>query len=236
MDSPLISYFSLLYDNEEEQKYIFGLFEQFEASKDSGSYHLALFAYHLLFICYFYQTLHKLKIWMPEKHHTAMVSFDKGRREKFRTATNPTDYAHNSNHERSFFEFLNVFCDCGQVVAECKDLVDYRNNRLGHVNYLLVSEKAFEEQIEKYDQIALEVHKLTHEELARIFDEYFRSIDPQMQQTKDDVEINLIAPNRLSDKDLESLSAECLVAPDLKKKQVLKILQEDFNIYVEIVK
>ena len=233
MDSPLSSYFSLQYDNEEEQKYISGLFEQFEVAKISESYHLALFAYHLLFICYFYQTLHKLKIWMPEQHRVSMVSFDRERREKFRRATNPTDYAHNSNHERSFFEFLNVFCDCGEVVAECKDLVDYRNNRLGHVNYLLVSKESFEEQIKKYDLLAYKIHKLTHENLAIIFDNYFKSLDPQIQQTKDDLEINLVSPNKLSDKDLECLAAECIVNTNPEKAQLSKILQEDFNVYVE---
>lgn len=235
MNTPLPSYFSLQYENEEEEKYISGLINQFETARDTGSYHLALFAYHLLFICYFYQTLHKLKIWMPEKHHIAMVSFNKERREKFREATNPTDYAHNENSESSFFEFLNIFCDCGEIVANCKNLVKYRNIRLGHVNYLLVSEESFEKQIEDYDRVAFEIHQLTHDELARIFDEYFKSIDPEMEQTRDDIEINLIAPNRLSDKDLESLAAECLTATDSKKKKVFKILQDNFNIYIEPV-
>lgn len=236
MYSPLPSYLSLRYDSEDEQKYIAGLIDQFEMAKTTGSYHLALFAYHLLFICYFYQTLHKLKIWMPDTHHIAMVSFDGERRKKFREALNPTDYAHNENKERSFFEFLNIFCDCSDVVTKCKKLVDYRNIRLGHVNYLLVSEEAFGKQVEEYDQVALEIHQLTHSELAKIFDEYFDSIDPTLEQTKDDIEINLIGPNRLSDKDLESLASECLITTDFKKKQVSRILQDGFGIYVELVK
>lgn len=43
-----------------------------------------------------------------------------------------------------------------------------------------------------------------------------------MLQTKDDIEINLIVPNRLSDKDLESFASECLRAPDAKKNEQLK--------------
>lgn len=235
MNSPLPSYLSLRNDGENERSYIAGLIEQFENARSMESYHLALFAYHLLFICYFYQTLHKLKIWIPDKHHTAMVSFDKDRRKKFREATNPTDYAHNENRESSLFEFLNIFCDCEEVVAKCKELVKYRNTRLGHVNYLLVSEDAFEDKVKEYDQTASEVHQLTHGELTRIFDEYFKSIDPVLEQTRDDIEIDLIGPNRLSDEDLESLASECLITPNPKKNHVLKILQDDFGIDIKLV-
>ncbi|MCX6732895.1 MAG: hypothetical protein NTV98_05135 [Candidatus Roizmanbacteria bacterium] len=236
MNSPLTSYLSLQYENEEEQKYIAGLIDQFELAKMADSYHLAIFAYHLLFICYFYQTLHKIKIWMPDKHHIAMVSLDKERRIKFREAKNPTDYAHNENKESSLFEFLNIFCDCHEIVAKCKNLVKYRNIRLGHVNYLLVSEESFEKQIEEYEQVALEIHNLTHSELAKIFDEYFKSIDPEIEQTKDNIEIDLIAPNRFSNQDLQRLASECLISTDFKKDLVSKILQDDFGIYVELAK
>lgn len=106
-----------------------------------------------------------------------MVNFEMDRRSKFRGAVNPTDYAHNGNKESSLFELLNLFCDCENIVARCKALVKFRNTRLGHVNYLLVSEEAFEKQIDEYELLALEIHKLTHNELARIFDMYFASID-----------------------------------------------------------
>ena len=51
MDYPLASYISLR-KSEEEQNYIRGLFDQFESATVMGAYHLALFAYHLLFICF----------------------------------------------------------------------------------------------------------------------------------------------------------------------------------------
>lgn len=235
MESLLNSYLSLRYNSDDEQRYIFGLIDQFETAKLSGSYHLALFAYHLLFICYFYQTLHKLKIWKPSQHHMAMVSFDKERREKFRNATNPADYAHNGNSESSFFEFLNVFCDCPELVKECKELVKYRNVRLGHVNYLLVSEEAFEKQIETYDLVVERIHKITHSELSRIFLEFLDGLDGRVKLIGDNIETDLIIPNKFSEKDLECLAVECLIKPDNKKKQISMILKEDFNISVDLI-
>jgi len=228
----IFDHLSLQNDSESEEKYILGLSEQFEGAQNAGSYHLALFAYHLLFICYFYQILHKLKIWMPEKYSVAMVSFDKERREKFRSALNPTDYVHNLNKESSFFEFLNVFCDCNEVVAHCKSLVKYRNGRLGHVNYLLVSEDAFDEQIDKYNAVVSEIHQLTYDELKKKFKEYLRDVDKTIAQTRDDLELNLVNPNKLSIKDLEVLILECTPKTNPKKRQVSKILQDDFNIAV----
>jgi len=235
MISPLPSYLSLRYESEVEREYIAGLIYQFEAARDMGSYHLALFAYHLLFICFFYQTFYKLKIWMPEKHHLALVSFSPDRRKKFREATNPTDYAHNENKESSFFEFLNIFCDCENVVGKCKALVKYRNTRLGHVNYLLVSEESFLEKIEEYDGVVMEMQKLTHAELDRIFSEYITEIDPTLEITKDDIETGLIIPNKLSDQDLKKLVVECLIKPTVQKEKISKIIQDDFGIFVEII-
>lgn len=233
MLSPLLSYLSLQYESEVEKEYVAGLLDQFEMAKNVGSYHLALFAYHLLFICYFYQIFYKLKIWMPKKHHLALVSFNSERRVKFREATSPTDYAHNENKESSFFEFLNVFCDCEDIVSKCKALVKYRNTRLGHVNYLLVDEEAFQKKIEDYDKIAGEIQAITHSELDRIFSEYIARLDPSLKITKDDIETDLVIPNKLSDKDLECLAAECFIRPTAKKRKIAKVLQDDFGVYME---
>jgi hypothetical protein len=235
MISPLPSYLSLRYESEAEREYIAGLIHQFEMARDIESYHLALFAYHLLFICLFYQIFYKLKIWMPEKHHLALVSFSSDRRKKFREAMSPTDYAHNENKESSFFEFLNIFCDCENVVGKCKALVKYRNNRLGHVNYLLVSEESFWEKVAEYDGVAMEMQKLTHIELDKTFSEYITKIDPTLEITKDDIETDLIIPNKLSDQDLEKLAIECLIKPTAQKEKISKIIQDDFKIFIEII-
>lgn len=234
MNPSLPSYLSLRYESEVERDYIAGLIYQFEMSRDMGAYHLALFAYHLLFICFFYQTFYKLKIWMPEKHHLALVSFGPDRRKKFRDAMSPTDYAHNENKESSFFEFLNIFCDCENVVGRCKSLVKFRNTRLGHVNYLLVSEESFWKKITEYDEVAKEVQKLTHMELDKIFSEYITKIDPTLEITKDDIETDLIIPNKLSDQDLEKLAVECLIKTTAQKEKISKIIQDDFGVFVEI--
>lgn len=234
MNSQIFSYLSINFDSEEERNYILGLKDQFEIAQDLRSYHLALFAYHLLFICYLYQILYKAKIWMPDKYHTAMISLDKEKREQFRNAINPTNLAHKKNQERSFFEFLNIFCDCSNLVSKCKNLVDYRNTRMGHVNYMLVSEDEFIKKIDEYNEVASEIQKLTHSELSKIFDEYFNNVDKRIKPTKDDIEINLILSNKFSNKDLEYLSVECQIKSNKFKNRIKEILEEDFGVITEI--
>jgi hypothetical protein len=231
MEEVFFSYLSL-YEDGEEQKYIMGLIDQFQKSTESELYHLALFAYHLLFLCYFYQILYKIKIWMPNEYHAAMVSFNEEKRKKFREALSPVDFVHETNKERSIFEFLNILCDCNDTVSSCKKLVDYRNKRLGHVNYLLVSEDAFNYQIEKYNKAVSDVNLLTNKVLLRIFNEYLKEIDKTIEQTKNELEIQLVSPNKLSEEDVKFLILKNQKVRGKEKKEIIKILKEDFNVNV----
>lgn len=232
MESLLFSYLSLQHESKEEQKYILGLISQFESAKNSNSYHLALFAYHLIFMVFVYQTIYKAKLWKLEQFTLAFITSPTDKRKQYVEASSV--YAFSEIPERTIFNLLNLFGECELVVSKCKkQIVDYRNDNLGHANLYIVSEEEFENKVEEYDQIASEIHQLTHIELAKIFDEYFQSADPTLELTRDDIEIDLIIPHRLSDKDLESLASECLAAADPKKEYVSKILRNDFGIYLE---
>jgi hypothetical protein len=235
MDPLLPSYLSLRYESEEEHKYIVGLTGQFRGAQENGSYHLALFAYHLIFMIFIYQTIYKAKLWKPELFSAAFTTKPAEERKRYLEAT--SIYAFVEMNERSVFELLNLFSECEATVSKCKkQIADYRNNNLGHANLYIVSEVEFEKKIEEYDQIASAIHQLTHNGLASIFEEYFNTVDTESSQTKDDIEINLIVPNRLSDKDLESLASECLISPNFIKEQATKILRDDFGVYIELDK
>jgi len=233
MGYPLNAYFSL-HGSETEQNYIRGLFDQFESAKTMGAYHLALFAYHLLFMCFLYETLYKIKLWFPVEHNMAFVSFSAQQRKKFRDAKNSTDYVGEHNRERSLFEFLNIFCDCETLVSKCKSLVDFRNNNLGHANYALVDEFGFEKKIAEYDQTAEKIHGITQKRLAAVFDEYATKIETTGEEiTKDTLELDLIIPNSLSDADLGDLAAECgLKGGREPYRRIGTVLRDDFGVEV----
>ena len=173
---------------------------------------------------------------MPDRFNDALVQSPSEKRKKYQESSSVWDLS--EFRESSIFELLNLLQSCEEEVVRCKNIIKYRNRGFGHATGVLVSEEEFGKKIEEYDQMASEIHLLTHNELAKIFDEYFKSLDPTLEQTKDDLEIYLIGPNRLSDKDLESLAAECLIGrtvPLEKRKQIFGILQDNFNMHIELL-
>lgn len=233
MISPLPSYLSLRYESEVEKEYITGLVDQFEMARSVESFHLALFAYHLLFMSYAYQVIHKIKKWMPDRFYDALTQSPANKRKEYFEAGSPWVFA--EIPESSIFEFLNLLRLCHDEVGKCKSAVKQRNNGFGHATGVLVSEEEFERRIAEYDKIAGEIHKLTQKELSKIFGEYLANIESEEELTKDDLELNLILPHRLSDQDLENMAAECLIKTTPQKEKMSKILQDDFGIFVEIV-
>ncbi len=232
MEFSLFELLSIRYEGEEDQKYIRGLLNQFEQASNSDSYHLALFAYHLIFMIFIYQTIYKAKIWKPQQFATALITLSADERRRY--LQTKSVYAFVEIKERSIFELLNLFEACEPVVSRCKkNIIDYRNRNLGHANMYIVSENEFENKIDEYNQIALEIHKLTHENILDAFEDYFKLIDYTLEQTADDFEINLIVPNRMSLIDLGILAENCLASDLLKKKEILKILQDDFSICIQ---
>jgi len=231
MNSPIFTYLSLRYESEEEQNYISGLVNQFEKAKLSESYHLALFAYHLLFMTFVYQTMFKIKKWMPNRFSDALIQSPADKRKKHWESLSTWSFS--EFPESSVFELLNLLKACEDKVARCKRIIRYRNSGFGHATGVLISEEEFEKKIEEYDTVALEIHDLTHNELENIFNEFLNALDPELEQTKDDIENYLIVPNRLGGKDLESIASNCLIATDKQKEKVSKILRDDFGVYLE---
>ena len=203
-------------------------------AKTTESYHLALFAYHLLFMTFVYQTVLKMKKWMPRKFKSALVTFSANERREYLEADSP--WAYSKIKERTIFNLLYLLDDCDDLISRCKkEIVDFRNENLGHANPFIVSKDGFEKKIMEYEQIVLEIHQLTYYKLSKLLKKYLATIDQSLVQTKDDIEINLIGPNRLSDKDLEKFAAECLISIDSQKEQISRILKDDFNIFVNLI-
>ena len=60
-------------------------------------------------------------------------------------------------------------------------------------------------------------------------------LDNELEITKDDLETSLIIPNRMSDKDLECLSAECLINPSDAKSKTRKIIEEEYGVLANLI-
>jgi len=224
MDDFLLNYLSIRNENEEEQKYLNGLAEQFEYATMSGSFHLAIFAYHLIFMTYVYQTIFKIKIWLPDKFRLAIITFPADERREF--LESKSFWVYSKIKERTVFGLLNIVNDCDELIAECKkEIVDYRNNNLGHANPVIVGEEEFNKRILVYNDLAKKIHELTNFQLAGILSEFINNLDPEYELTKDDIEVGLIIPNRLSYSDLNRLFLEC----QLRDEPIVEKIKKTFN-------
>lgn len=234
MDPLLVPYLSLRYESEEEQKYLQGLVRQYISAIESESYHMALFAYHLLFMSLVYQTIYKIKTWLPDQLKLALITFPTKEREEYLRSTSP--WAYSKIKERTIFGLLHLLGECESLVADCKkSVVDYRNESLGHANPIIVGEEEFYKKVSEYDVLADQIQKLTHEQLSRIFSEFTSTFDPTDELTGNDIEIGLIVPNRCSDKDLECFAADCHIGGLPIHTKFSSILRDEFGIEVTLV-
>ncbi len=232
MDPILVSYLSLRYESEEERKYLQGLASQYLLASESESYHMALFAYHLLFMSFVYQTIHKIKTWLPENFRLALITFPTRDRNEYLNTSSPWVYS--GMNERTVFGLLHVLVDCDNLVAACKATVDYRNG-LGHANPILVGKEEFYTKVGEYDALAGQIQVLTHDQLVRVFAEFTSSCDSVDSLTADDIELGLIVPNRLSVKDLECFAADCSLGELPIHTKINSILRDDFGVDVALI-
>jgi hypothetical protein len=234
MDPLLVSYLSVRYESAEEQKYLQGLVSQYLSAIETESYHMALFAYHLLFMSFIYQTIHKIKIWLPDQFRLALITFPAKERDEYLSSTSP--WAYSKIRERTIFGLLHLLEDCGDLIADCKEnIVDYRNDHLGHANPIIVDEEEFYKKVAEYDTLSEKIQKLTHAQLNRIFSEFVMILDPADELTQNDIELNLVVPNRCSDKDLECFSADCHVGRQPVHQKVIEVLRDSFGVEVTLV-
>lgn len=229
MDPSIASYLSLRYESGEEQKYLEGLKDQYISAIDSESYHMALFAYHLLFMSFVYQITHKIKLWLPDQFKLALITFPTKEREEYLSSSSP--WAYSKIRERTIFGLLNLLEDCEDLVTDCKKgIVDYRNEKLGHANPIIVDKEEFYKKVAEYDSLVDRIQKLTHVQLIGILSDFTSTFDPADELTKDDIELGLILPSRCSDKDLECFSVDCRIVGQPIHKKIIDILRDDFGI------
>lgn len=227
------AYLSIKNESEEEQRYLTGLYSQYITATESGSYHLALFAYHLLFMSYVYQTIYKIKEWCPEKFKLALITSSKQERDQYLEAK--SCWIFSKIRERTIFSLIHILADNDELVEKCKKkIIDYRNEKLGHANPIMVGDIEFNQKIEEYNQIANEIQQTTHEKLSVISQEFTELFEDTDEITKDDLELNLIITNRLSEKDLECLTTECTIKNTAIHNKIKDVLTKDYGIEVTV--
>ncbi|TAK11912.1 MAG: hypothetical protein EPO32_10375 [Anaerolineae bacterium] len=212
-----------------ENAYTSQLIEDLYFLIQNEHYHQALNVYHLLFMTVVYQTVLKARDWRTQKFEDATILIndrDLSRKEML-AATSAFDFS--KIPESRFMEFLRLFDADDTLIGDCKKLVKDRNDR-SHANGNYFSDsQLFEDKIIEYDRIMERIQNLYRDYLTEIFNEYLHDLEGDEAVTRNDLELYLMTPHKLSIFDLECMYDLCDSA--LKSHTEIKgILQLDYGI------
>lgn len=238
----LPGYLSLKYNSQIEQDYVIELQEDFLSQVQSNSYRSALITYHLLFMCYINQVLYKIKLWKIEDFKTSLIHLGGDLVQKLEIANSPTAFSHKDLKERSSINFLSLYDNSVEVIRKAKNIVDFRNQNLGHATYTKIDEDQFYSKISEYNEVVALIANLYEKTLLKEFDSFVVNKSVEIKEyvdngedsednlieniSMDEVELEFTAPNYLSYQDVFSL---CTLMPDEainsleNKKYYLKI-------------
>lgn len=122
----IFSYLPLRYRNDEEAEYVQYLWKAFENNYQNGQYQFAFMSYHMLFMCFVYFTIWKIKSIHPEDYDKIALGFD----ECIEKSRSPFGY---SGESESKILLIFKFWGMNERVGEYKKLVKERNS-IAHSN------------------------------------------------------------------------------------------------------
>lgn len=122
----IFSYLPIRYRTDEEVEYVQYLWRAFENNYKNELYQFAFMSYHMLFMCFVYFTIWKIKSIHPEDFDKISLGFH----ECLTKASSPLSYAEeNESKILQIFKFWGI----NERIGEFRNLVKDRNN-IAHAN------------------------------------------------------------------------------------------------------
>ena len=204
-----------------ENAYTTQLLEDFYFLVEHEHYHQALNVYHLLFMTVVYQTVLKAREWRKQKFEdaTILVSHRDLKRAHMLETTLAFDFS--KIPESSFMNYLKLFDADKILIGDCKKLVKDRNERSHANGNYLTNAYVFETTITDYDRVLGRIHTLYRDFLEEVLGDYLRDLGNDLDMTRDDLELYLISPQKLSLSDLHCLLGMCEEGGMHNIKQIL---------------
>ncbi len=122
----IFSYLPLRYRSEEESEYVQYLWKAFENNYQNEQYQFAFMSYHMLFMCFVYFTIWKIKSIHPEDFEKISLGFD----DSIQSSDTPFGY---SKEKESKIMLIFNFWGLKERIGEYKKLVKERND-IAHSN------------------------------------------------------------------------------------------------------
>jgi hypothetical protein len=162
----IFSYLPLHYKSAEETEYVQYLWKAFESNYQNEQYQFAFMGYHMLFMCFVYFTIWKLKSIHPEDFEKISYGFEKC----LGTATSPFGFS-----EEQESRILQIFRFWGLTdrIGEYKKLVKDRNN-IAHSNGNIFYKEQYSVDARISDVLRFleEIHQKTKDSIEQAYKDF----------------------------------------------------------------
>ena len=130
----ILAYLPSEYKTAQEQEYITFLWDSFQTNYETGKYQFAYIAYHMLFMCFTYYSVWKLKTHRADDFEKAVIHLDNETCKALNDAEWPLAFAEieRIGESRMFRFFKLAGCDNPEI-GEFTSIVKSRNN-IAHAN------------------------------------------------------------------------------------------------------
>jgi hypothetical protein len=205
----ILEYLPSQYRTAQEQEYISFLWDSFQTNYETGKYQFAYIAYHMLFMCFTYYSIWKLKTHRANDFEKAVIHLDNDTCKAFNDAQWPLAYAEIERiGESRMFRFFKLAGCSNSEIGEFTSIVKSRNSIAhanGHIFYRTA--EVLDAELQKTtlcaQRIQTSLSRLLDEILSNFLRERCTSDLRESFEDSEQITEFLVRENYLSNKDLE---------------------------------
>jgi hypothetical protein len=197
------------YKTAQEQEYISFLWDSFQTNYETGKYQFAYIAYHMLFMCFTYYSVWKLKTHRANDFEKAVIHLDNDTCKELNDAEWPLAYAEIERiGESRMFRFFKLAGCSNSEIGEFTSIVRSRNS-IAHANGNIFyrTAKALDIELQKITVCAQKIQTslscLLDDILLKFLKERCTADLRKSFEDSEQITEFLIRENYLSNKDIE---------------------------------
>jgi len=204
--SKILNYLPCLYKNNEEDQYINFLWDAFYTNYEKEKYQFSFIGYHMLFMCFVYFLIWKIKINREKDFAKALIGFNKDCENTMINASSPFTFS--EINESNIFRFFKLVGCENDEIGEFTRLVKDRND-IAHSNgnIFFNSQDSLDEKINEVLQCIFKIKKHIECIIEEIFKHFLiNNWDSNIREFLDDgdqIREILIRKNYFSKKDID---------------------------------
>lgn len=229
----IFSYLPLRYRNEEESEYVQYLWKAFENNYQNGQYQFAFMSYHMLFMCFVYFTIWKIKSIHPEDFEKLSLGFHNC----IQGADSPFGYC--EEQERKIMQIFKFWGIGNGRVGVYKKLVDTRND-IAHSNgnIFYKDQQSIDNKVTDIIRFCEEIQQKTKSTIEQSYKEFLsdnHSVEDSPYSTLEELlSDELLGKHYISEKDMQ-LCCDCNIS-SLKTSADYQSIRNTHTDIVELYK